>query len=318
VDAPHVWALPFADGSAVHFVDVEHAWQLTHEDLIDTNGVNRIPVLFTGVTPLTDAAFIDHGTSVLGIVMATDNDKGILGLAPNAKGSVAPVQSPGGAVAVVAALVAIGTNPAIGAGSVVLIEQQDAQHHPVEMDLYTRHTILELTKKGITVVEAAGNGFGAGVDLDAVHQVFFGKIFDRNDGAFFDSGAVMVAASSSAVPHTRAIFSTEASNHGNRIDCYAWGENILTTQRLLDPTTNLPYTTSFPFGGTSGASAIVAGVAVVLQNIAFAVGGAFLTPGRLRDFLRDRNLNTRPAPPDDGRIGVMPDLAKLQPAILAP
>lgn len=313
VDAFHAWNLPFADGSQVRFIDVEFGWQLTHEDLIDANGVNRIQVLPSGtISSLTN--HIVHGTGVLGIVMATDNTKGMLGLAPNVRASVAPVLTPAGTLAVAATLAAIGTTPDIEKGSVVLIEQQDAQHRPVETDLFVRHAILELTRKGVTVVEAAGNGFGNGVNLDTFSDIFFGTIFDRNSGAFFDSGAVMVAAGTSQHPHARAHFAVESSNFGNRIDCYAWGQNILTASSLLDPVSNQPYTSTF--GGTSGASAIVAGVAVVLQNIRRSVIGDFLSPAQLRDLLRDRNLNTRPAAADEGLIGVMPNLALLEPAVL--
>ncbi|MFI1370137.1 S8 family serine peptidase [Streptomyces griseochromogenes] len=321
VDGLHTWALPFTDGSQVRFVDVEWGWQLTHEDLIDTNGVNRVGILPTG-TVSTDSALVNHGTNTLGIVMATDNEKGILGLAPNVKASVAPVETPAGTDAVAAALAVVGTIPGIGAGSVVLIEQQDAQHLPIETDLFIRLAIQELTRKRITVIEPAGNGLGAGNDLDTFvapgHLFDSGRIFDRNDttGAFFESGAVMVAAATSQHPHQRMRFPVaqpQASNHGNRIDCYAWGENILTTASLLDPVSNQPYRTNF--GGTSGAAAIVAGVAVVLQNIRRSVQGDFLAPEQLRALLSDRSHNTGPAPADDGRIGVMPNLAELEQAV---
>ncbi|MFF8942165.1 S8 family serine peptidase [Streptomyces sp. NPDC014864] len=321
VDALHTWALPFTDGSQVRFVDVEFGWQLTHEDLVDTAGVNRVTVLPTGAVS-TESSLVDHGTGVLGIVMATDNDKGVLGLAPNVTASVAPVLSPAGALQVAVALTVIGTAPGIGDGAVVLLEQQDVQHRPIETDLFVQLAVLELTRKGVTVVEAAGNGFGDGVDLDTFvapgHLFDSGRILDRNDttGAFFDSGAVVVAAATSAHPHTRAHFPTESSNHGNRVDCFAWGENILTTSALLNPATNQPYRTDF--GGTSGASAIVAGAALVLQNLRRSVIGDFLTPQRLRELLSDRGLNTRPAPGDDGRIGVMPDLAALEPVVRTP
>jgi peptidoglycan hydrolase-like protein with peptidoglycan-binding domain len=314
VDAPHVWNLPFADGSQVRFVDVEFGWQLTHEDLVDTNGVNRIPILPSGTFSAVSGD-IDHGTAVLGIVMATDNTKGILGLAPNVQAAVAPIPLPAGTQAVSAALAVVGSAPDIGAGSVVLIPAQDGQNRPVETDLFTRHAILELTRKGITVVEAAGNGPGNGVNLDTFSDIFFGTIFDRNSGAFFDSGATMVAAGTSVHPHARAHFPVESSNFGNRIDCFAWGENILTTSSLLDPVSNQPYTATF--GGTSGASAIVGGVVVVLQNIRRSVIGDFLLPSQIRDLLRDRNLNTRPVTADDDLIRVMPNLATLEPAARA-
>ncbi|MFF4605046.1 S8 family serine peptidase [Streptomyces sp. NPDC001339] len=322
VDGLHTWALPFTDGSQVpRFVDLEWGWQLTHEDLVDTDGVNRVRILPSGRVA-REPGLINHGTNVLGIVMATDNRKGMLGLAPNVRTSVAPVETPTGMDQVAVALAVIGTVPGIEPGSIVLLELQDVQNRPLETDLFIQLAIQELTRKGITVVEAAGNGFGDGVNLDTFvapgHLFDSGRIFDRNDttGAFFDSGAVMVAAATSTHPHSRMRFpDNQSSNHGNRVDCYAWGQNILTTSSLLDPATNQPYRTNF--GGTSGASAIIAGVAVVLQNIRRSVVGDFLTPAQLRALLSDRSLNTHSAAADDFRIGVMPDLARLEPAVRA-
>jgi hypothetical protein len=66
-----------------------------------------------------------------------------------------------------------------------------------------------------------------------------------------------VAAATSRNPHARL----NESNFGSRIDCYAWGENIRTTwHHPGDP----PYA---DFGGTSGASAIIAGAALSVQGI---------------------------------------------------
>ena len=60
------------------------------------------------------------------------------------------------------------------------------------------------------------------------------------------------------------------------------------------------------FGGTSGASAIVAGCAIVLQGIARARGTP-LTPDRMRTLLSGP-FNTPSNDPGVDRIGVMPDL----------
>jgi hypothetical protein len=72
------------------------------------------------------------------------------------------------------------------------------------------------------------------------------------------------------------------------------------------------------FNGSSAASAIVAGVAAVLQNIHRSVHGDFLSTAELRDLLRDEDLNTQPAAADFRRIGVMPNLAALEPKVSGP
>jgi hypothetical protein len=63
------------------------------------------------------------------------------------------------------------------------------------------------------------------------------------------------------------------------------------------------------------ASAIVAGVVIVLQNIRRSVIGDFLTPLQVRDLLRDASKNTKPAAADVGRIGLMPNLLMLSQAV---
>jgi hypothetical protein len=89
VDMLHAWTLPFADGAQVRFVDVEYGWQLTHEDLVDASGAVQVPVMAVAAAS-TDPALIDHGTKVLGIVMAQDNNRGIVGAAPSVRAMVAP------------------------------------------------------------------------------------------------------------------------------------------------------------------------------------------------------------------------------------
>ena len=61
------------------------------------------------------------------------------------------------------------------------------------------------------------------------------------------------------------------------------------------------------FGGTSGASAIIAGAAAALLGAA-QVAGVQLGSGEVRALLSDPALNTPSAVPGRDRIGVMPDL----------
>ncbi|MGO7983942.1 S8 family serine peptidase, partial [Rhizobium johnstonii] len=84
------------------------------------------------------------------------------------------------------------------------------------------------------------------------------RILKRDHEDYRDSGAIMVAAGSSTVPHERLDF----SNYGSRIDCFGWGEGIDTTGGSGTGTGD--YTTGF--SGTSGASPIVAGAALLLQR----------------------------------------------------
>ena len=179
---------------------------------------------------------------------------------------------------------------------------------------------------GTIVVEAAGNNLPNSVDLD-------GWLMDKgpdkgkhtlsrtNSTEFKDSGAILVGAAEPASTHPPADFSA----HGSRIDCFAWGRNITTTGWNdkkpiatdqywgIDLKDNKGKVMSF--GGTSGASPIIVGCCLLLQNLR-----TLLTPnsgtGKLGPFKMRRCLST----PANGTvssggaadgIGVMPDFAKI-------
>jgi hypothetical protein len=170
---------------------------------------------------------------------------------------------------------------------------------PVEVEQVVFDAIQFATSQGIVVVEAGGNG---AVDLDTFQDVNGKQILNRASTNFRDSGAIMVGAASSSVPHQRLSF----SNFGSRIDCFAWGENIDTCGDGWTGTNANAYTTSF--GGTSGASPIVTGAALLLQSWKVKSGESRYSPSTLRALLSNPSLNTLSATPDKDMIGVMPNL----------
>jgi hypothetical protein len=284
IDAFFAWSLPGADGANVKFVDIERGWQLTHEDLAGA-GVVELSLNVPGE--------VFHSTACLGIVLAQDNDKGVIGIAPKVKGAIASSIMP---TLSDAFLLTVGF---LEAGDVLLIEEQTGGGLPVEMDAHIALLIRTLMLLGIVVIEPTGNG---GHDLDPVGRAD-GTSLDRTTFNFFDSGAIMVGARQAA-----ARVRWPGSCFGNRVDCHAWGEGIVTTSSVVGPFG--PYMGLNPaggdigFGGTSGASAIIAGAAIVLQGIARARGTP-LTPTRMRELLSG-SFNTGTDNPDG--IGVMPNL----------
>ena len=186
---------------------------------------------------------------------------------------------------------------------------QDSIMRPVETDLLVRNTIRELTRSGLAVIVPGGNG---GYDLDSFTDGPFGQVFDRN---IFDSGAIMVGAARSGL-HERLF-----SCHGTRIDCFAWGENIMTTSATTNPPGGLNgYADGLTvplFGGTSGASAIIAGTAIALQGMHRKRHGSFLAPAQLRTLLSEIQFNTIPAVADIGRIGELMPTCSVSPLKLA-
>lgn len=300
IDAEHTWGLPGGGGQGIHLVDVEQGWMLTHEDLAPP----AIPLLWG-----QNHATFDHGTSSLGIAVARDNAKGGIGVAPLATASAVSEFDPNGAADRPNALLA--AIAALSFGDVLLLEMQSASKEPVETDPALFDLIRLSTALGITVVEPAGN---AGKPLDAYKNPFTGAlVLNRASKDFRDSGAILVGSCTSTVPHTPL----KAANTGTRVDCYAWGENVDTCSTDSSGTI-ADYTTEF--GGTSSASAIIAGAALVVQGLAEATIKRRLSAGQMRAVLSDPTTGTAAEnSPEvmvgDPGVGIMPDLTAILKAL---
>ncbi|MFO1415284.1 MAG: hypothetical protein U1F10_15545 [Burkholderiales bacterium] len=294
VDAVYAWNVAGGSGRGIRFADIEYGWMLGHEDLADAHVVRAS-------TPGPDDA-VDHGTAVLGIVLATANGLGGVGIAPDAAGFVVSARRANGRDSVADALTQAGF--AVGSGGVVLLEvataftPAGAPDIPVEFSRAVGQVIQLLAVFGVTVIEPAGNG---AIDLDAFP---FLAHLQRGRPGFVDTFAVMVGAANAASVQ-RANF----SSHGARVDCFGAGTSVRTTSSAAPA----GHAYEAGFSGTSSASAIVAGAAVALQGMALANTGNFLAAIDVRRLLSDPNLNvlsansTAATPNADG-IGVLPDL----------
>jgi serine protease len=292
IDARYAWGFPNGDGTGIGFVDMEQGWNLGHEDL-SAAGIT----LISGV----NKAYFSHGTAVLGEVLMVDNTIGGVGIAPAASGRV--ISQHRSAVSYNTPDAILDALANMVYGDMLLLEAQEfdpvgGQYFwPVEIADANYDAIRLASALGIVVVEAGCNG---GYNLNTYVNAGGKRIFDRTSADFRDSGAIMVGAGSSVTPHARLSF----SNFGNRIDCYAWGEGIDTTSTNGAGTDNALYTTSF--GGTSGASPIVVGAALIVQSLAQASLGHRFSPLEIRKILTTNG--TPSANPSADEIGVMPDL----------
>ncbi|WP_298577247.1 S8 family peptidase [uncultured Luteimonas sp.] len=289
------WAWSRSDGDGVTVIDMEQGWTLNHEDLqaaaIDLiSGQNR--------------AWHGHGTAVLGELAGVDNTIGVVGIAPGARTRVVSewrtMTDYNSADAIVSAA------SVMEPGDVLLLEAQTrygtVQNVPIEVHDAIFDAIRDAVDNGIVVVEAAGNG---SVDLDTFQTADGRRILNRASSDFRDSGAILVGAARSPVPHMRSGF----SNFGSRIDCYGWGDSIDTCGDGQTGSLTNSYTTGF--GGTSGASPMVTGAAALLQSWHKRVFRRILTPDEMRELLSDPARNTASQAPATDRIGVMPDLRRL-------
>ncbi|MFI0229791.1 S8 family serine peptidase [Streptomyces sp. NPDC017086] len=300
-----------ADGGGTQFIDLEQGWFVGHEDLpaplrlID--GVNR------------NSSFA-HGCAVVGEVAGTDNARGICGIAPKTSARLIsyfrPTEEPNATKSrqTVADMI-MRAQSELTPGDVLLLEVQlvaqiggTDRPVPVETDRVCFETVRLATALGVVVVEPAGNG---AADLDGFVDHLGRHALNRTaPGEFRDSRAVMVGAAASAPPHRRG----PSSNFGSRVDCYAWGENIVTSGNPNAPTKADAYWTGPFFGNTSGAAPVIAGVCLLVQNLFTTLNPGTgapgkLRPARMREVLTDPRNSTAGAP--GASIGVMPDLRKL-------
>ena len=102
-------------------------------------------------------------------------------------------------------------------------------------------------------------------------------------------------------------------NFGTRVTCYAWGEGVYTCGYgvLTEPPDTVNYFYTDNFRATSAASAIIAGAAILVQQMASTTIGRRLAPAQMRALLGDRTLGTIVVDDKDAPVGVMPDLAKV-------
>jgi subtilisin family serine protease len=291
IDARFAWQLGLR-GGGVWFADVEGGWNTSHEDLPGER------VQLVGGRSRREPSWRAHGTAVLGEVVGRDNGKGMIGIAPDVE-RVLTSSIDGQNVADAIDAAAEKLRP----GDVLLIELQGTgprgRYLPVEYwdDVYT--AIRAATDRGVVVIEAAGNG---AEDLD--RKDYRGKL----TRAGRDSGAIMVGAGAPAregfVDRARLDF----SNYGSRVDVQGWGRKVATLdygdlQACDDRARDRHYTGEF--SGTSSASPIVAGAAILLEQ----AGARKLSPHAVRDEL------VRTGTPQTGdlreHIGPRPNMQEL-------
>ena len=324
IDAHWAWQRPGGTGQGVTVIDVEGAWQLGHEDL-----AAKLAGVVVG-TPLTDLAWRNHGTAVIGVIGGDQGERGVTGIVPEAVTAAASFQGIGTAAAIQAAA------DRLGPGDVVLVELhrpgprfdheiRDDQKGYIAIEWWPDDyaAVRYATGKGVLVVAAAGNG-GESLD-DAVYErrpdefpEWWRNPFNPSNQS---SGAVLVGAGAPppgthgrdhGPDRSRLAF----SNYGARVDAQGWGREVTTTGGFWDKPGDLQggpeeiawYTDTF--SGTSSASPVVVGALAALQGMLKAAGQPPMSPERARAVLRATGSPQQDAPgrPASQRIGNRPDI----------
>jgi hypothetical protein len=303
IDARWVWQQANGVGNGVALVDVEQSWNWNHEDI-----VSKKPVLIHG-----DNNFGDHGTQVLGVILAEDNNRGIVGIAPGLRAVLLSSRYKAGqpGLHVASAIRAAIRDPRVQPGDVLLLEvvrlDETDKHWPTEVDLGDYRAIRDAVARGLIVIEAAGNSDRS---LDEYKDSHGNRLLCRCESGFEDSGAIMVGACESQARDDGSHNRWVSSNYGTRVDCCAWGEHVVTCgvgDLHGGLTGNGNYTSLF--NGTSSASAIIGGAALLLQSVYKVLSGGVLSPEQMRFLLSDVSTGTAQGPwRGDDRVGTMPNL----------
>lgn len=306
-------AWPGGDGANVAIADIEYAWDENHEDL------GQVSLATTDGWEYDQYLF--HGNSVLGQLFGEDNGYGVVGMAPGAEPLVVFPFASSNLTSYDVADAIDRAAALLEPGDVLLIEQQglseEGAYGPVEMDQGVFDAITLAVARGIVVVEPSGNG---GLDLD---DPSWGGAFDRQ---VRDSGAILVGGGQSpdAGDDARSWYPF-GSAYGTRIDVQGWYDAIVTATSgeyggayadLYYPGRDGRQAYTESFGGTSGASPMVAAVAAILQSVSIETTGQAMDPMDVRSLLA--SLGTPGPAGDDHPIGPQPDLRRLLRAAMAP
>ena len=336
VDAPAAWARPGGNGEFVTIADVEYDWLTVHNEFAGSS-IERVP-LDNRSRPVD---FTSHGTAVVSVFGGSNDGEGVTGISYACRKVASTVMGIiyNAASAITAAV------DATAIGDIILIEQQTAGPNslpqpipalldwsetgmvPAEWDRGVYDAVKTAVAAGRIVVEAAGNG---SVNLDDPMfstQISEGLDFWRTSThapftAAGDSGAIMVGADSGEAPdvptgggnHVRADF----SNFGSRVNVHSWGACVIaaasdTGAPLADLYSGEGRSRFYTqtFGGTSSASAIVAGVCACTQGMFKAKFGRPMSPPEMRALL----VRTGTPQVSGGNIGPQPDLKRVSEAL---
>lgn len=300
INASYAWAQAGGDGSGIYFADIESGiYYPSQEDIMHSKTLS---------TSLYIPNQTKHCTAVFGEILAAHNNIGVNGIAPMVDSSFhSDIYDDKDKTIENVANAMLRNAKYLRAGDVFLIEMQcrnssvpNYLYMPVEYGPAEFDVIQTMVANGITVVQAGGNG---GKNLDDTK--LYGQAFDTS---YKYSGALIIGCVNSGIQggNSPARSKHNWSSYGKRIDFYSYGEMIATTGYgdLYGSSVDDYYTAIF--GGTSGASPVIAGSAIVLQSIFKTQTGKVLTPLQIRNLLK---INGTPSNnPSVDKVGTMPNL----------
>ncbi len=279
IDADFANTLAGGNGTGVKIIDIEGNWNFSHIDLSKAAGAHIAGDL------IVNPDWRNHGTAVIGELIADDDSLGVVGICPGADIGTVSIGSMSTSAAILTAI------DNLNVGDMILIELHAPGPHfnfnpsPDQLgyvcmeywqDIFD--AIQYAWAAGIVVIEAGGNGAEDFGDAD-----IYGQLFDTT---YRNSHAIIVGAGHPPVDFNDLELES-FSNYGERVNIQGYGSNIYTTGYggLYNGggVEDSFYTATF--GGTSGASPIVTGAAACLQGRYKELYGTNMTSDQIRDII---------------------------------
>ncbi len=282
IDVDYAWSLGLR-GAGLTITDHEHSWgALDHADEDVHEDLHQQDIAYG--LPWQTNDYEDHGTAVMGLLLAGENGYGIQGSVPEASGLVYSVVH--GDTQILAAAI-----EDLDIGDIMLMEMQRGNGGVPDIPKANWDLVKEAVDAGIIVVQTAGNG----------NQNMDSPTYDEYN-ARGDNGAIRVGAGSSNTQHNKLDFST----YGSCVHIQGWGQNVFTlgyggfATYGNDP--NQEYTSSF--SGTSSAGPIATSAVALVQEFAIQELGHPLTSVEMRELLVETGIPQG----SGGHIGPLPNI----------
>ncbi|HXV99726.1 MAG TPA: S8 family serine peptidase, partial [Anaerolineae bacterium] len=234
---------------------------------------------------IPDLSWRNHGTAVLGEMIANDDGQGVTGICPGADVGTVSI----GSMSTAEALMTAADN--LQPGDAILIElhapgpHYNFQSRPdqlgyVCMEYWQANfdAIQYCWASGLVVVEAGGNG---AENFD--NATYYGDLFDTT---YRNSHAIIVGAGHPAVDFND-LERESFSNYGERVNLQGYGSDVYTTGYggLYNGSGVEDSFYTATFSGTSSASPIVTGAVACLQGRYKQIYGVPMTVDQIRKVL---------------------------------
>jgi hypothetical protein len=334
IGAAAVWERDGGNGRGITICDIEAGWNRSHENL-----PRGIPLFGGRLNP--DPKWRDHGTAVLGLLVAQPGARGMAGICHGARAAVqsflvgSTPDGPANGYHNLAAAIVNATDR-LSPGDVIQLEVEAPGADGVDVPMQSWPDVASAVRaavdRGISVVAAAGNG---GADLDG--RAYAGTGAQRDYGAvvvgagcppsnYFGTDLALPKVGRERFPSARPLARIGVprsrlfmSNFGSIVNVQAWGWDVasLGYGDAQGGSENRWYT--LRFAGTSSATAVVGGAIACIQGRAKVVLGEPLSPRELRT-LMVRTGSPQQSDPDaplSQHVGPLPDLEKAMDALEA-